>query len=265
MQLRLALLCLLWLAPPVLAGEACSARGTVDRIAGADGYGGLVLAMAGPVRLAGLRWPEGGAARIAALRWLDELAGRPVEVALEGPADRWERRPARLIPIGQPVDLALEALGSGIALADPAGLAAIPDQRCRADRAATLLAAEGAALKRGLGLWAEEGYKPMSVADVAALKARTGTFALVEGRVQSVGERRTETYVNFSRDWQTDFTLIVPRRIWTRLAARGLNAASLARHQVRMRGVLLERGGPAIVLADDTLLQRLESDAPALR
>ena len=46
------------------------------------------------------------------------------------------------------------------------------------------------ARERGLGLWAEDRYKPAGGATPRGLGERAGQFAIVEGRVRSVGERR---------------------------------------------------------------------------
>ena len=83
------------------------------------------------------------------------------------------------------------------------------------------LAIEAAARQRSLGVWADAGYKPIGTEQADRLKHRTGTFAIVEGRVRSVGERAQWTYLNFGGRWAEDFTVMIPKKTWKRLTQRG--------------------------------------------
>jgi hypothetical protein len=150
------------------------------------------------------------------------------------------------------LDLAHALVEQGLALAS-SGEA---DALCGVE----LLALEATARERGLGLWAGERYKPVAAADVAKLQELTGSFALVEGRVRSVGERRQRTYLNFGADWTADFTITIPKRSWARMQERGLSAAALRGRRVRARGVIEAWQGPALEIVAPEMLEILDED-----
>jgi endonuclease YncB( thermonuclease family) len=254
MRLSLALLFAL-LAVPAQAETFCPITGPTDRLAGVSAEGDLSLSSGDALRLAGIRLPEAPWFE-EALALMRAQVGRTVRVVGAVAPDRWGRRAARLgvVPAMGP-DEAADDLGemlvaAGLALVDPAE----GDESCRQ----ALLAREEAARSRRLGLWAGDRYTPIPVADLIRLKDRIGRFVLVEGRIHSVGERPQGTYLNFSRDWASDFTIIVPKRIWSRMAERGLDAATLKGRSVRARGVLEDRRGPALTTAEPGVIEVIE-------
>jgi hypothetical protein len=143
-------------------------------------------------------------------------------------------------------DLAAALVAAGLAMVDPTH----PEGLCDPQ----LLAAEHPARERGLGLWAEARYKTLA-ADAPALGERAGQFAIVEGRIRSIGEREQRTYLNFGSDWSSDFTVIVPRRVWTSLVDRGLTAAALRGRRIRARGILENWQGTAITVIVPEMLE----------
>jgi hypothetical protein len=139
-----------------------------------------------------------------------------------------------------PTDLARMLVKRGLAVAHPGSGEAACGQG--------LLAVEAAAREQGLGLWADGGYKAVAVSQTERLRERIGRFAIVEGRIRSVGERRERTYLNFGPDWASDFTIIIPKRVWALMLKRGLTAATLQRRAIRARGILEDWQGPALTL-----------------
>jgi hypothetical protein len=113
----------------------------------------------------------------------------------------------------------------------------------------------------GLGLWASGRYKPIAAADLKRLEGLVGRFALVEGRILSVGERRQRTYLNFGRDWKTDLTITIPKPTWAILRDRGITAATLRGRRIRARGVVEAWQGPALTLWAADLLELLDEDS----
>jgi hypothetical protein len=193
------------------------------------------------------------------MRW---HVGREMQVVPRGASDRWGRRPVRLVvrPVaaldGEAQDLGQQMIQAGLALVDPAA----GDGPCQR----ALLAIEAAARARGLGLWAGDRYTPIPVAELARLKDQIGRFTLVEGRVRSVGERPQRTYLNFSSDWAGDFTIIVPKRIWSRIGERGFDATSLKGRHIRARGVLEDRQGPAMTIVAPEVIEVIEEERKVL-
>jgi len=249
------LMALLGAAPLAEASAAkapCPPATVVDWIETVTEDGEPVLRSSGPVRLMGLRLPDEAPSRTAALTWLRGRQGREVLVQGAPARDRWGRLPARLVLAGQAerLDVAHGLVESGLALVDTA----TGEGACTPET----LALEATARDRGLGLWAEDRYKPVPVGDVTRLRERIGQFTLVEGRIRSVGERRQQTYLNFGTDWATDFTIVLPKRVWTLLQERGLGRAALEGRRIRARGILEERQGPALTISAPEAVEVLD-------
>ena len=243
---------LLALPIPALGSAACPPATGEDWLDGVTEDGDLVLRSRGAARVADLRLPEASPAREAALRWLKHRRGHAVLVQ-GGPArDRWNRVAVRLVLVqdAMRLDLAHGLVENGLALVDP-------DTGERGCVLATL-ALELTARERGLGVWTDDRYKPVLVEDIVRLRERVGQFTLVEGRIRSVGERRQQTYLNFGSDWASDFTIVVPKRVWSLVQERGLSAAALRGRRIRARGVLEERQGPSMVMTAVDAIEVLE-------
>jgi endonuclease YncB( thermonuclease family) len=233
----------------------CEPRRSEDRIEGLTERGEIRLASGRVAKLAGIRRAAEPAHDEAGAAWLRSFAGSPVEVAaLASEPDRWGRLPAILTARSDagPIDLNRGLVAAGLALVD-AGEA---DRVCQPE----LLAAEARARDFRLGLWRDDRYKPVAAADVGTLRARAGQFALVEGRIRSVGERPRCTYLNFGADWNADFTITIPQRTWRTMRDRGLSAAGLRGRLVRARGLIEEWRGPAITIMAPEMLEILDED-----
>jgi hypothetical protein len=230
---------------------SCAVEWSADRLQSLSAEGDLVLEKAGLARLVGIRLPDGAwPERVVAL--LREQVGREVQVAGADARDRWGRRALHLGAGAPPdeTDFGRTLVAQGLAMVDSRNMPA-PCGRA-------LLRLEAAARTAGLGLWAGDRYKPIPAGDVARLNERIGRFVLVEGRIRSVGERASWTYLNFSGDWSTDFTVVVPKRIWDRTMGQQPGAASLRGREVRVRGVLENRGGPALTITDPGVIEVLD-------
>ncbi|WP_210493238.1 thermonuclease family protein [Microvirga antarctica] len=233
------------------APASCSSPGDWDVIAGVSAEGDLLMLAGGPARLGAVRLPDDGPFRDEALAYLRGHSGARVRV--QGPAgrDRWSRRTVRLLRDDQAeeADLGRSLIARGLGLADPQSA----DPACPDD----FLAQEEAARQRSLGVWADAGYKPIGSEQLDRLTARIGTFALVEGRVRSVGERPQRTYLNFGGQWADDFTVIIPKRTWKRMTERGIDAAALKGRQVRVRGILEAWQGASLTVEIPDMIERL--------
>lgn len=113
---------------------------------------------------------------------------------------------------------------------------------CRAE----LLSEERKARTAKVGLWSDPVYEMGRADDVAAIAAKRGQFAIVEGKVLSVRESGGTIYVNFGQTWSEDFTATIPKRLEGRFTAASLAPRALSGRMVRIRGVIEERGGPWI-------------------
>ena len=93
------------------------------------------------------------------------------------------------------------------------------------------------------------------------MRERIGRFAIFEGLLISVGNRRARSYLNFGRRWSTDTTVEIDAR--HREAFGGeVGLAGLAGHRLRLRGFLKEKGGPMMVVTSPMQIEILENAGP---
>lgn len=111
---------------------------------------------------------------------------------------------------------------------------------------AELLAREGEAPAKRLGVWASYVYRIEPALDVKRLGRLIHSYQLVEGTVVAVGEGGGRLYLNFGPDWRSDFTVSIERKTVGAFAAAGIDLKALAGRRLRARGYLAWRGGPMI-------------------
>ncbi|AXS42131.1 hypothetical protein [Breoghania sp. L-A4] len=240
--------------------EVCGRDGEAARLAGFEDPYVLRLADGRAVRLADIgpgapasRAPvatgaggnELGADERGAAAVLDLRPGRALMLfpASKTP-DRWGRMPAhvRLPPDGADGDHAdvwlsgwMVARGQALVVPGEGAVGCID----------ALYALESSAREAGRGLWRHPENRVLSAGDPALAKA-AGGWRIVAGRVVSVGETKSTHYLNFGRDWSTDFTVTVRASDVQRFAAAGRHPVGLKGHLVRVRGWLREWNGAAM-------------------
>ena len=203
-----------------------------------------------------LRFASGGRAVLDSLRWPQEddaarervaaRAGQRLLVTPRGLPDRWGRERVGAEARDEGTDLAGDLVAAGLALVDPGEA----DALCRP----ALLMVEGTARRHRLGLWREP---PPPAEDGPALRRLAGRFAVVEGTVRHVGERRTRTYLDFVPRGGDGLTVTVTKRTWRTMADHGLTADSLHGTRVRVRGVIAIGRGPVIAAATPDAIEVL--------
>lgn len=120
-----------------------------------------------------------------------------------------------------------------------------------------LLAAEKAARRAHRGIWANPEYAVRRAED-ASLLGRNGLYELVEGRVVSVGHGSSMIFLDFGRNYRSDFTILVSPPVADALGAMGMPVDGLAERRVLVRGVIEDRSGPAIRLYDPAQLELVD-------
>jgi endonuclease YncB( thermonuclease family) len=151
--------------------------------------------------------------------------------------DRYGRQNAFTFLAGSDVSVQAQLLKLGAAFASPD----IAEKDC----AAVLLAAEAEARAAKKGTWADTNVikNAESTADILA---GIGRFMLVEGRVLSVRQAGTMTYLNFGRSWTRDFAATISRRMMPAIESAGITLKSLENRRIRIRGWVEAHPGPRI-------------------
>jgi endonuclease YncB( thermonuclease family) len=210
------------------------------RVAGIIDGRSFRLADGREIRLAGIEpvpSEEDAANRTSVLSAL--LAGRDVTLrADDDTPDRYGRQTAFVF-------LASEILVQSLLLAEGEALVNgdIADKDCQG----TLMTAEGEARQAKKGVWNRStAIKNAEIPD--DILARIGRFAVVEGRVLSVRQAGSTTYLNFGRNWTRDFAVTISRRALPAIEAAGVALKSLENRQIRVRGWVEARTGPRIEL-----------------
>ena len=128
-----------------------------------------------------------------------------------------------------------------------------------------LLARETEARDQGLGVWGSWAYRVREAKDVERLGRLKHSYQLVEGVVVAVGGTGGRTYLNFTEDWRTDFTIVVERKNVAAFKKAGLDLQALAGKRVRVRGWLGWRNGPMVEASHPEQIEMLAVEpAPAL-
>jgi len=96
------------------------------------------------------------------------------------------------------------------------------------------------------GFWRKGLYSITQAAKPDKLSKRLGSYQLVEGRVTSVGEVRQWTFLNFSSDWRSDFTVAIKASDRRKFLSRGLELAKLEGNKILVRGWIERWNGPVI-------------------
>jgi len=234
-------------AHPAAAAEQVYADAGCELVAGMTGrveaiIDATTLRLEGgaELRLAGIEAipPSPDLADAADALLTDLALGRMIEVRHGAVAsDRYGRA------VGHAFLVAADGEPSiGIRLAG-AGLARVSAPLGDASCSGALLAAERSARDAGLGLWPR--HPPVSAYD-PVLRTMDDGFALVEGTVLSIGRRERTVYLNFGRNWATDFTVSMTTAAAATIEAEGGPLDALVGRSVRIRGVLSDRDGPWI-------------------
>lgn len=120
--------------------------------------------------------------------------------------------------------------------------------------ASKMYAREAAARKARLGIWANPYYAIRTDITVAR---DVGSFQVVQGTVYRAVRTRRLIYLNFERNWRRDFTIEIDKRAARVFKAAGIDPLALEGKQIRVRGWVKQRNGPAIRVTHPEQIERL--------
>jgi hypothetical protein len=141
-----------------------------------------------------------------------------------------------------------------------------------------LARAEQAAMNAHQGMWGKAGYHFAANRDARTDHTRSysdsdhnglpnlpdarkaiGKFAVVDGKVVSVEQRKWRTYLNFGQNWRHDFTIALGADQIKTLADNGIKPEDFIGQTLRARGVIDNRGGPYVELSTLDWLCRFQA------
>ena len=208
----------------------------------------------------GESWPLAEDAR----QELAELAlGHPVRLSFEGlPLDRYRRYIAHVHVERDHHHAWSPEPGiwlQGAMLAR--GMARVRSLADNRSRVAEMLAIEVDARAAARGIWAHPFYRIRSATEAGA---DIDSFQIVEGVVRDRARVRDRIYLNFGRDWRTDFTVAIDTRLLPIFEESGLDPMTLKSRRIRVRGWIEARNGPLIEATHPEQIEVLSEAAPAL-
>jgi micrococcal nuclease len=227
----------------------------------------LVLDDGKAVRLIGALAPRAQDANAAAGEWPPELEtikalsalvlAKRVKLAFAGrKSDRYGRQLAQVFVIDRGsedwVQGALLRGGYARAYGLPESFAC----------ARELMAHEAEARRQGLGIWHNGVYRELSADRPGEIMRQRGKYARVIGKIVSVGRTKSATYLNYSNDWRSDFTVRIDKKVLAAHPDFDKSLDGMSSKTVTVRGWVERRNGPMIDIADPSQLEATEDTAP---
>jgi len=136
-----------------------------------------------------------------------------------------------------------------------AGLAFVMTSPSNPDVADKMYELEIDARKRGAGLWGDPRWRvlnPKEASDYA------NEYRIVEGKVFSTAMRNNTFYINFDRDWKTDFTVSIASDRRIALAKAGMDMQKLNGKTLRVRGWIRNYNGPMLEITHPQQIEVLD-------
>ncbi|MGC2776202.1 MAG: thermonuclease family protein, partial [Bradyrhizobium sp.] len=127
------------------------------------------------------------------------------------------------------------------------------------DCALNLRVSETEARTSQRGIWAA-GSVIKNTESPDDIWAAAGLFTVVEGKVLSVRQTSTATYLNFTRSWTRGFAVTIPKRMMAVIEGAGIDIKSLANRRVRMRGWIEAHTGPRMELTQPAQIEILSGN-----
>jgi micrococcal nuclease len=126
-----------------------------------------------------------------------------------------------------------------------------------------LMAHEAEARRQRLGLWNNGVYRALPADHPGEIMKQRGKYERVTGTIVSVGRTKGATYLNYSNDWRTDFTVRIDKKVLGANPDFDKSLDALASKTVTVRGWIDRRNGPLIDISDPSQLEATDDTMPA--
>ncbi len=120
-----------------------------------------------------------------------------------------------------------------------------------------LLKLEREARRKASGFWKKGSeFKILNSLDLKALNQQIqASYQIIEGTVIDTGVFGRYIYLNFGKDWNLDFTVIIERRLLKKKHLNWPNLKSLNNKKIRVRGWIDHRRGPMIQVETPEMIE----------
>ena len=230
---------ILFCAPLIIAAGPAVADGCAFEPQGEGRVADIIdgksfrLADGREIRLAGIEPAASSRAALAAIVSEKDVTLR----GTDDTPDRYGRQIAFVFLGSADTSVQAQLLAEGEGLVSPE----IADRAC----STLLLAAEAEARAAKRGIWNKAGVIKNAESPDDIL-AGIGRLTVVEGKVLSVRQAGTTTYLNFGRNFTRDFAVTISRRMMSAVESAGIALKSLENRRIRVRGWVESRPGPRI-------------------
>ncbi len=139
------------------------------------------------------------------------------------------------------------------------GTAMVLTTETNPEMAGEMLKLEAQARDDQKGIWADPRLGVTNTDDAGRY---INEFKIVEGVVFSNASKSNQVYLNFGRDWKTDFTIMIPASRRTAFARDGMDIMGLVHKRLRVRGWVEELNGPMISVTHPAQIEILPDTPP---
>ena len=196
------------------------------------------------VRLSGIEFPdftvhEAGEFSVLAMKVLEDmLLGQGVNI-YQTPKKDWGRTThlGHHLAHIERIDGDVWVQGSLLAL----GLAQVNTTQRTPELAQEMYSLEKQAREQKLGLWEDEKFKILTTDEAAE---HLDNWHIVEGTIESAALKNNRIFLNFGKDWRTDFTVSIAPKDKRLFSKAGLDPLGWGGKAVRVRGWLRSYNGP---------------------
>ncbi|MFK7840605.1 MAG: thermonuclease family protein [Bdellovibrionales bacterium] len=115
-----------------------------------------------------------------------------------------------------------------------------------------MLVLEEKAREELLGIWEDDAYQ---VYDAQNAEGTIGQYAVVQGRVESVALKKNRIYINFGKNWKSDFTVSIAPEDKRAFSKAKLDPLNWGGQILRARGNIRDYNGPYMEISHPAAIE----------